>query len=75
MKTRVRPLREECLHNWLVEIHDPVLDKWVGNSEHDLFWRANWRAHRLSKYSLDTKMNRKEEFVRKLKEGENDSEI
>lgn len=70
MRTRVRPLREECLHNWLVEIFDPVTDKWVGNSEHNLFWKANWRAYRLAQYSLAVKENVKDKFVRRLKDGD-----
>lgn len=73
MKTRVRPLSVSQIRKWAIEIFDPVTDVWVMNSEHYFFWKANWRAHRLSKYSLNVKMNKKEEFVRKLKEGEDEA--
>jgi hypothetical protein len=73
MKTRVRPLHESRLYSWTVQIYDPVDTVWVENSEHYFFWMANWRANRLTKYNLDIKMNNKGEFVRKLKEGEDDS--
>ncbi len=73
MKTRVRPLHEARYKDWLVEVFDPCADTWIENSEHKFFWQANWKAHRLAKYSLDVKMNKKEEFVRKLKEGEDEA--
>lgn len=69
MRTRLRPLREECLRNWLVEIHDPVIDKWIGNSEHNYFWYANWRANRLARGSLEERFNVKERFLNRLKFG------
>lgn len=73
MKTRVRPLPESSLYSWQIEIFDPHSEEWIDNKRYDSFWWANLKAKRLSKYSLAVKMNKKEEFVRKLKVGEDKS--
>ena len=80
MKTRVRPYEYDSYSpKWAVEIFDPhgkrvSIDKregeWVTHSKHRFFWKANWKAYRLAQYSLAVKENKKDKFVRRLKDGD-----
>jgi hypothetical protein len=77
MKTRVSPYEYDRYNNskrWAVEVFDPNEKRgegaWVVISNHKFVWVANWKANRLTHYSLSTKQNRKEVFVDKLKNGE-----
>ena len=78
MKTRVRPYEYDSYSpKWAVEIFDPYqvtissgVGKWVTHSKHRFFWKANWKANRLAKYSLAVKENLKNKFVNRLKDGD-----
>lgn len=70
MKTRVRP--RNTAFSWSLEAFDENGGGWTEIGIHSYFWYASWRANRLAKGSLGSRINKKEEFVRKLKEGENE---
>jgi len=75
MKTRVIPQSYDS-HNskrWSVEVFSPNEGnggRWVTNSYHRFFWKADWKAHRLARYSLAIKENPKDKFVSRLKDGD-----
>ncbi len=77
MKTRVRPYEYNFSSGkrWAVEVFDPherSSGEWVTNTKHRFFWAANWKAYRLSKYSLAVKESTKSKFISRLKDGNED---
>ena len=77
MKTRVRPYEYNAYSSakWAVEIFDPHErgnGEWITNSKHRFFWKANWKAYRLAKYSLAVKESTKSRFISRLKDGNED---
>jgi hypothetical protein len=78
VRVRVRPYefdRYATSKRWAVEIfdqHERNGGEWVVNSNHRFFRVANFKAWRLSKFSLAVKENVKDKFVRRLKDGDED---
>ena len=76
MRTRVRPYEYNVhsSHKWAVEIFDlhekNGAGKWITNSVHRYFWKANLRSYRLARWSLEVKQNPKEKFIERLKNGD-----